>query len=146
MCKDVISQAFISDEYTIPDRLHLEIGHKNISLVMPAFNHRYYGLKQILACPDNPLSQLPIIQGTYDLFDVRDGRHLTRIEASKLTAVRTAATSVFASSFFLDKIESMVIMGAGVIARHLIQAYYECYQPKNIFIWKGLDSSILSYG
>lgn len=142
MFKEVLNQAFNSPEFTIPERLHLDIGHKNISLVMPAFNHRYYGLKQIIACPDNPLARLPIIQGSYDLFDVKDGRHLTRVDASKLTAVRTAATSVFATSFFLDKVENMVIMGAGVIARHLVQAYDECYSPKNIFIWnRSLDKA-----
>lgn len=127
--------AFGSEEFAVPSRQHLDLPHGNLSLVMPAWNQNFYGLKQILACPDNPSNGLPLIQGKYDLFDVKNGSYLVSIDAAKLTAVRTAATSVLAASFFVRHPKKLVILGNGVIANHLKEAYNAVYDLEKTVIW-----------
>jgi len=132
---DALRRGFSGREHQVPERSHLELPNNNLALLMPAWNNSYYGLKQIIACPDNSAQGLPTIQGTYNLFDVQNGRHLAELEATKLTAVRTAATSVLASSFFVQKPERHLILGDGVIGKHLAEAYTAYYEIQNTVIW-----------
>ena len=132
---EALRKAFSSDNINVPDRMHLDLPGNNISLIMPAWNQQYYGLKQIIACPDNPKAGLPTIQGTYDLFDVTNGHHLAEIEPRKLTAIRTAATSVLAASYLKKEASKLLIMGAGVLAAEMIQTYSSLYEIDQILIW-----------
>lgn len=131
----VLEVAFSSDEFSVPDRMHLDLPGDNISLVMPAWNRSYFGLKQIIACPKNSEIELPTIQGKYDLFDVKNGVHLAGIEPKKLTAIRTAATSVLAANYLKQKASSLLIMGAGVLAEEMIKAYTSAFDISEIIIW-----------
>ncbi len=130
-----LKEAFASEDYHVPDRMHLNLPSSNIALVMPAWTETYYGLKQIIACPDNSKIGLPTIQGRYNLFNVLNGTHLAEIDAARLTAVRTAATSVLASSFFVDKPKKLVILGNGVIGQHLKEAYNQYYKLEQTVVW-----------
>ena len=130
-----LKQDFSEEKITVPQRLHLQLPSDNISLVMPAWNEKYYGLKQIIACPNNPKNNLATIQGKYDLFNVLNGKHLAQINAAKLTAIRTSATSVLASSFLKKQARNLLILGAGVIAEEMIKAYAAQYQLDKILIW-----------
>lgn len=139
-----LSRAFASDQCTVPQRMHLNLPHNNIALVMPAWTNKYYGLKQIIACPKNPDRDLPTIQGRYDLFQTQTGKYLSSFDAAKLTAVRTVATSVLASSFFVHNPKKLVILGNGVIGKHLQQAYNSYYNLEETLFWSrslnnGLD-------
>ncbi|GLR17718.1 ornithine cyclodeaminase family protein [Portibacter lacus] len=136
--KDLVAQlksGFADEQVSVPKRLHLDLPNDNISLVMPAWNDRYYGLKQIIACPHNPQKNLPTIQGKFDLFDVNNGNHLASIDAKKLTAVRTAVTSVLASTYFVSNPKKLVILGKGVVAMHLKEAYQAYYNLDEVVIW-----------
>jgi ornithine cyclodeaminase len=138
-----LKEAFGSDDHHVPERMHLNLPANNIALVMPAWTKEYYGLKQIIACPENPKHDLPTIQGRYNLFNVLNGSHLAEIDAAKLTAIRTAATSVLASSFFVDKPKKLVILGNGVIGKHLNKAYNQYYQLEQTVVWsRSIDKTI----
>ncbi len=130
-----IKEAFSSYTSEIPDRMHLNLGDENIALVMPAWDEKYYGIKQVFVCPHNGDNELPIIQGRYDLYIKDSGVHLASIDAPSLTAFRTAATSVLASSILKSKAKNLLVMGSGVIAAQLVAAYHELYDLKQITIW-----------
>ncbi|WP_235298105.1 hypothetical protein [Portibacter marinus] len=135
-----LKSAFASDDYQIPQRLHFDLPQENTSLIMPAWNHKYFGLKQIIACPGNKETDLHTIQGKFDLFDIKNGIHLAEIDAGALTAIRTAATSLLASSFFCSNPRQHLVMGSGVIGHHLIQTYRSFYGIETSMIWsRSLD-------
>ena len=131
---NILFDAFKDPSYVIPQRGHYELPRNNLSLVMPAWNQKYYGLKQIIACPENPKSGLPVISGRYDLFNVANGTQLCTIDAAKLTAIRTAGTALLASTIMIQKAEKIFIFGAGVVTEQLIKACEEIYHPTEIWI------------
>jgi len=138
-----LRNAFANPNYNIPKRQHLDLPTPNSALIMPGWNDRYYGLKQIIVSPNNSQYNLPTIQGKYDLFDVINGQHLVAIDAQALTSVRTAASSVLASSFFVDQPETLLVMGNGVIGKQLVKAYNAFYTLNRTQIWsRSLDGNI----
>lgn len=135
-----IEDAYRTDNVKVPDRMHLDLGKENVSLVMPAWTDKHYGIKQVIACPSNPMNGLPIISGRYDLYDSGNGQHLTSIDASKLTAVRTAATAALATQLLAKSIKTPLILGAGVIADHVIAAFHQMFDVEHFLVWnRSLD-------
>lgn len=130
-----LKTSFRDSSIVVPQRSHFPISDKNVSLIMPAWNNEFYGIKQILISPDNPTIGLPTIRGDYNLYNSENGEHLASFDAPKLTALRTAATSVLASQIILNNPKSLLIIGAGVIAEELIKAYSSVFQLEQIKIW-----------
>jgi ornithine cyclodeaminase len=58
---------------------------------------RMYGLKTVVICPDNPARGLDPHQGTVTLFDGETGQTVAVLNASPITAIRTAAASALAT-------------------------------------------------
>ncbi len=130
-----LKKAFQSSEYSIHERQHLKLSDENIALIMPAWNKQFYGIKHIMAYPGNGRLNMATIQGTYDLYDVSNGLKVANINAAKLTGIRTAATSVLAASFIKKDPKKLIIMGAGVVGEHLVEAYCSYYNLSEVIIW-----------
>ncbi|PYS93222.1 MAG: ornithine cyclodeaminase [Acidobacteria bacterium] len=77
-----------------------------------------YGLKAICVFPDNPARGLDAHQGGVLLFDGETGELLALMNASAITAIRTAATSGVATRLLArTDAHELAIIGAGVQAR-----------------------------
>lgn len=93
--------------------------------LMPAYRHGEngaFGLKAICVFPGNPAIGKDAHQGTVMLFSQETGEPLALMNASQITAIRTAAVSAVATNLLArpDAAE-FAIIGAGVQARtHLI--------------------------
>lgn len=61
------------------------------SLIMPAWNGRYYGVKTINFAPGNRMRGLPGLPAAYLLFDAVTGVPLALLDGGTLTSYRTAA-------------------------------------------------------
>jgi len=98
---------------------------KGLLGLMPAYrsNPAAYGLKAICVFPDNPNSGKDAHQGSVMLFDGNTGELLSLMNASPITAVRTAAVSAVATRFLAreDACE-LAIVGSGVQARSHLAA------------------------
>jgi ornithine cyclodeaminase/alanine dehydrogenase-like protein (mu-crystallin family) len=82
-----------------------------------------YALKTVAVMPDNPAKGLDAHQGTVTLFDGVTGQTLAVMNASPVTAIRTAAvTAVAARRLARDDARVLAIVGAGVQARSHLQA------------------------
>jgi ornithine cyclodeaminase len=93
--------------------------------LMPAYRHGEhgaFGLKAICVFPGNPSLGKDAHQGTVMLFSRETGEPLALMNASQITATRTAAVSAVATRLLARaEAEVLGIIGAGVQARtHLI--------------------------
>lgn len=119
--------ALARGEVHVPLRMVVRPGEEPSLLgLMPA--HRggetpLYSLKTVAVFPDNPKRGLDAHQGTVTLFDGETGEVRVLMNASAITAIRTAAVSAVATRL-LAREDSRVlgILGAGVQARTHIEA------------------------
>jgi ornithine cyclodeaminase len=101
-------------------------GEKSAIGLMPS--HRSgeraaYALKTICLFPDNPMRGLDAHQGTVTLFSGETGQVRALMNASAITAIRTAAVSAVATRLLArDDASELAIVGAGVQGRSHIEA------------------------
>ncbi len=101
-------------------------GESNFLGLMPA--HRagarpLYSLKTVCVFPDNPQRGLDAHQGSVTLFDGVTGEVRAMLNASAITAIRTAACSALATRVLARKdARELAILGAGIQARAHLEA------------------------
>jgi ornithine cyclodeaminase/alanine dehydrogenase-like protein (mu-crystallin family) len=82
-----------------------------------------YSLKTVCVFPDNPKHGLDAHQGTVTLFDGETGETRAVMNASAITAIRTAAVSAVATRLLArEDARELGILGAGVQARSHLEA------------------------
>jgi ornithine cyclodeaminase/alanine dehydrogenase-like protein (mu-crystallin family) len=82
-----------------------------------------YALKTICLFPDNPARGLDAHQGTVTLFSGETGETRALMNASAITAIRTAAVSAVATRLLArDDASDLAILGSGVQGRSHIEA------------------------
>jgi len=82
-----------------------------------------YSLKTVCVFPDNPKRGLDAHQGTVTLFDGETGEVRALMNASAITAIRTAAVSAVATRLLArEDSRDLGILGAGVKARSHLEA------------------------
>src|SRR5919108_5477799 len=82
-----------------------------------------YSLKTVAVFPDNPKRGLDAHQGTVTLFDGETGEVRALMNASAITAIRTAAVSAVATRLLArEDASELGILGAGVQARSHLEA------------------------
>lgn len=114
--------ALASGEVDMPLRtVFSPAGSQSLIGLMPA--HRagddpLYSLKTVCVFPENPKRGLDAHQGTVTLFDGETGIVRAVMNASAITAIRTAAVSAVATGLLARKdTHKLAILGAGVQAR-----------------------------
>jgi len=94
--------------------------------LMPAYvsgEHAAYGLKAVCVFPGNPAIGKDAHQGSVMLFSAETGELLALMNASAITAIRTAAVSGVATRLLArEEAADLAIIGAGVQARTHLQA------------------------
>ena len=82
-----------------------------------------YSLKTVCVFPDNPQRGLDAHQGTVTLFDGETGEVRALMNASAITAIRTAAVSAVATRLLArEDVSELAILGSGVQARSHLEA------------------------
>src|SRR6266540_2662860 len=82
-----------------------------------------YSLKTVCVFPDNPKRGLVAHQGTVTLFDGETGEVRALMNASAITAIRTAAVSAVATRLLArEDARELGVLGAGVQARSHLEA------------------------
>jgi ornithine cyclodeaminase len=107
--------------------------------LMPAHRsepQRAYGLKAICIFPENPAQGLDAHQGGVLLCDGETGQLRALLDASAVTAVRTAAVSAVATrALAREDAKELAILGAGVQARSHLEALPHVRQFERMRIW-----------
>src|SRR5215471_10972601 len=82
-----------------------------------------FALKALCLMPGNPARGLDTHQGTVTMFDGETGVPTAILDASAITAVRTAAVTAVATSVLArDDARTLAILGAGTQARSHLRA------------------------
>ena len=95
-----------------------------------------YALKEIVVTPDNPTRGLDAHQGAVLLHDGATGQLVAVLNASPVTAIRTAAVSAVATrALARADAKRVAILGAGVQARAHVDAMRTVLDDPEIRIW-----------
>lgn len=106
-------------------------------LLMPAWiENEYLGIKQVNVFPGNSSRNLPGLNSHYLLNCGKTGQPLAQLEGNELTARRTAAASALAAHYLARPDASkLLVMGAGRMARRLIQAHMVVRPITQVWVW-----------
>jgi ornithine cyclodeaminase len=101
-----------------------------------AFAGRYMGLKAVTVYPDNAARGAPAVLGSYLLLSAETGETLAVMEATRLTAWRTAAASALASRHLSRPDAARLLMvGAGALAPFLVRAHASVRPIREVAVW-----------
>ncbi|MDA0378518.1 MAG: ornithine cyclodeaminase family protein [Bacteroidetes bacterium] len=123
-----------------PPRVHLPLQGVGVNdatlLLMPAWNEAYTGVKTATIHPSNGLIGLPSVHASYLLKETATGRDLAVLDGTVLTRLRTAAASALASDY-LSRADArtLLMVGAGSLAPHLIRAHAAVRPLERVLIW-----------
>jgi ornithine cyclodeaminase/alanine dehydrogenase-like protein (mu-crystallin family) len=146
---DVLDRAF-RDGAIAPPRHHhpvpLEGDRPEATwLLMPAIQARrpgavtagrYMGMKSVTVFPDNATRGKPAIFGIYLLLSAETGETYAVLDATRLTAWRTAAASALASRYLSrTDTSTMLMVGAGALSPYMIRAHASVRPLREVMIW-----------
>jgi ornithine cyclodeaminase len=112
-------------------------GKENVWLLLPAWQHgRHQGIKLVSVYPGNAAKGLESVQGLYVLFDGTNGLPLAAIDGAALTFWKTAANSALAASWLArPDAATLLMVGAGALAPHLVRAHCAVRPIRHVLIW-----------
>ena len=114
---DAVREAFIAyakGEWTMPPKVYVANYPAGDFRAMPALGSGHALLKWITSFPGNPARGLPTVTGLVLLSDAEDGRLLAALDASSVTALRTAAAAVVAADALCRaEASSYAVVGCG---------------------------------
>ena len=137
---DVIDNAFRSPPIA-PERTHhtMDTGDSPDAtlLLMPAWRPgEHVGIKIATVFPGANAMGLPAVQATYILSHGKTGQLLAIIDGSMLTARRTAAASAVASRYLAkEDSHTLLMVGTGAQAPHLIEAHCSVRPINKVLLW-----------
>lgn len=141
---ETLRQAFRSG-ITVPTRHHHAIPRPDgdaTLLLMPAWdeaeagNAGHLGIKIVTVFPGNAARGAATVQGAYLLLSGATGAPLALLDGPQLTLWRTAAASALAADYLARPDAShLVMVGAGALAGHLIQAHAAQRPIGRVSIW-----------
>ncbi|HWK74309.1 MAG TPA: ornithine cyclodeaminase family protein [Povalibacter sp.] len=137
---EAIEDAF-RGEAEVPDRTQYPVripGEADGTLLlMPAWRvGGVLGIKIVTVFPGNLQKNLPSVGASYLLLDATTGQALGMLDGAELTVRRTAAASAVASKYLSRADSSTLLMvGSGKLAPHLIRAHAAVRPLKRVLIW-----------
>ena len=141
-CLDVMADALMTlarGEAILPLRPVLWLPEKVGALgMMPSYlgNIQAMGLKVVSVFPGNHGTQYDSHMGAVLLFETQHGQLLAIIDASEITAIRTAGVSGVATQLLArDDAHNLAILGSGVQAKTHLAAMLQARNIRNIRIW-----------
>lgn len=116
-----------------PLRHHHELPGNGTMLLMPAWRGDCStGVKVVTVYRQ----ATPSVQSTYLLLDGRDGRPKAIMDGAMLTSRRTAAASALAADMLArPDARCLLMMGAGTLAPHLVEAHCAVRPIDQVLIW-----------
>ncbi|MFC5696917.1 ornithine cyclodeaminase family protein [Pseudomonas sp. GCM10022186] len=123
------AEAPVRASHALPDDASL--------LCMPVWQKgQGVGVKLVTVFPHNSEQGLPSVAALFTLFDDATGRPLAVLEASELTARRTACTSALAASALVrHDANRLLVVGTGTLAAHMVRAHSVVRKYERVDIW-----------
>lgn len=105
-----------------------------------------FGLKAMMLKPENPARGLDLHIGVVMVFDQETARPLAMMDASAVTAIRTAAvTAVATGQLARPDAGDLAILGSGVQARSHLESISIVRPPHRVRVWSPNAEHVLAY-
>ncbi len=137
---EALRKAF-SSKINAPERVQHTIKNKNGSdatlLLMPAWKiGEHIGIKIVSVFPENTIQDISAVHANYFLMNANDGKSIAVIDGTELTLRRTACASALAADYLVKKnADTLLMVGTGNLAPHLIKAHCVVRDYSRILIW-----------
>lgn len=119
---------------------------RGILLAMPALSEEAMAIKVIAVMPGNHGTPYDSHMGAVILFDTQYGRPLALMDASEITAIRTAAVSGVATrALARQDAGDLAILGTGVQGRSHLRAMLEARPLRRVRVWSRSADSREAY-
>lgn len=122
--------------YQVPDRVRLAAPEGGAWLTMPCADAEgWFGVKQVSVLPANPERGRPSVQAWYTLMGP-DGAPRLALAATRLTHVRTAATSALAADALTPPaVRTLLLVGTGALAPWMARAHLQVRAYERVWVW-----------
>ncbi len=141
-CIAVVGEALknlAAGKATMPLRSALWLPEKKGALgLMPAIcrDPESMGIKVVSVFPENTTTEYDSHQGVVILFNTQNGNCIAIIDASSITAIRTAAASALATDLLASRdAEELAILGSGVQAQKHLESMLLIRPIKRVNVW-----------
>ena len=137
---EALRKAF-SSKITAPERVQHTIKNKNGSdatlLLMPAWKiGEHIGIKIVSVFPENTTNNMNAVHANYFLMNANDGKPIAVMDGTELTLRRTACASALAADYLVNKnVDTLLMIGTGNLAPHMIKAHCVVRNYSRILIW-----------
>ena len=137
---EALREAF-SSKITAPERVQHTIKNKNGSdatlLLMPAWKMgEHIGIKIVSVFPENTTRNMSAVHANYFLMDANNGKPIAIMDGTELTLRRTACSSALAADYLVKKkVDTLLMVGTGNLAPHMIKAHCVVRNYSRILIW-----------
>ena len=137
---EALRKAF-SSKITAPERAQHTIKNKNGSdatlLLMPAWKiGEHIGIKIVSVFPENTTNNMNAVHANYFLVNANDGKPVAVMDGTELTLRRTACASALAADYLVNKnVDTLLMIGTGNLAPHMIKAHCVVRNYSRILIW-----------
>jgi ornithine cyclodeaminase/alanine dehydrogenase-like protein (mu-crystallin family) len=132
-------KALARGDAVLPLRRYVQQPDKRGTIgVMPAFlgDPQLLGAKIISVFPGNRDTRFESHQGAVILFETQNGRLLAMVDASSITAIRTAAVSGVATDVLANRdAESLAILGSGTQASTHLSSMLLVRPVRSVKVW-----------
>src|SRR5512132_3813949 len=143
-------RALAEGDALVPLRTILRLpGGDGVFGVMPAYlaTPPAVGLKAITVFPGNEGTAYDSHQGAVLLFDTGHGRLLAIMDASSITAIRTAAVSGVATrALAREDAGDLALLGTGVQAMTHLEAMLLARRIRRVRAWGRQEASVIRFG
>jgi len=137
---EALRKAF-SSKISVPERVQHTIKNKNGSdatlLLMPAWKiGEHIGIKIVSVFPENTTQNMSAVHANYFLMNANDGKPIAVMDGTELTLRRTACASALAADYLVNKnADTLLMIGTGNLAPHMIKAHCVVRDYSRILIW-----------
>ena len=137
---EALREAF-SSKITAPERVQHTIENKNGSdatlLLMPAWKMgEHIGIKIVSVFPENTTQNMSAVHANYFLMNANNGKPIAIMDGTELTLRRTACASALAADYLVKKkVDTLLMVGTGNLAPHMIKAHCVVRNYSRILIW-----------
>ena len=144
---DVIERAleiYDDNQYIQPKRSYSKVYDDNYYGLMSAFVEDHIGLKVVTAFPSNGKnnSKIPVTQAMMVLNDIHDGKFLSMMNATLLTAVKTGAVSGAAIRQLRPHAKSVGLVGTGLQGFYQLIAAVEATDIETIYLYNRTPAKV----
>ena len=104
---------------------------------MPAWKiGEHIGIKIVSVFPENTTNNMNTVHANYFIMNANNGKPVAVMDGTELTLRRTACASALAADYLVKKnVDTLLMIGTGNLAPHMIKAHCVVRNYSRILIW-----------